>query len=82
LDATARLFCADPHALYFANQYIYKTTNGGESWAQISQDMTREEPGVPANLNDAAAADVAPNTPQREDSASSTRLHHRLCVHR
>ena len=54
---------ADPHALYFANQYVYKTTNGGESWAQISQDMTREEPGVPANLNEAAAADVAPNTP-------------------
>jgi len=25
--------------------------------------MTREEPGVPANLNEAAAADVAPNTP-------------------
>ena len=54
---------ADPHALYFANQNVYKTTNGGESWTQISQDMTREEPGVPANLNEAAAADVAPNTP-------------------
>src|SRR5882672_7624703 len=49
---------ADPHALYYADQFLYKTTNGGESWTQISQDMTREDPGVPANLNEAAAADA------------------------
>ena len=49
---------ADPHALYYANQFIYKTTNGGESWTQISQDLTREDPGVPPNLNEAAAADA------------------------
>ena len=36
---------ADPHALYFANQFVYKTTDGGESWAQISHDLTREDPG-------------------------------------
>jgi photosystem II stability/assembly factor-like uncharacterized protein len=51
---------ADPHALYFANQFLYKTTNGGESWAQISQDLTREDAGVPPNLNEAAAADAPP----------------------
>jgi photosystem II stability/assembly factor-like uncharacterized protein len=49
---------ADPHALYFGNQFLYKTTNGGESWTQISQDLTREDPGVPPNLNEAAAADA------------------------
>jgi len=49
---------ADPHALYFANQFLYKTTNGGESWTQISQDLTREDPGLPPNLNEAAAADA------------------------
>lgn len=49
---------ADPRALYYANQFLYKTTNGGEAWTQISQDLTREDPGVPANLNDAAAADA------------------------
>ena len=49
---------ADPRALYFANQFLYKTTNGGESWTQISQDMTREDPGVPENLNAAAAANA------------------------
>ncbi len=49
---------ADPHALYYANQFLYKTSNGGQSWSQISQDMTREDPGVPSNLNEAAAADA------------------------
>ncbi|HTG87637.1 MAG TPA: hypothetical protein VL907_11410, partial [Pyrinomonadaceae bacterium] len=49
---------ADRHALYYANQFLYKTTNGGESWTQISQDLTREDPGVPSNLNEAAAADA------------------------
>lgn len=49
---------ADPHALYYANQFLYKTTNSGESWTQISQDMTREDPGVPPNLNEAATADA------------------------
>lgn len=48
---------ADPHALYFGNQFLYKTTNGGESWTQISQDLTREDPGTPPNLNPEAAAD-------------------------
>jgi photosystem II stability/assembly factor-like uncharacterized protein len=49
---------ADPHALYYANQSLYKTTNGGESWTKISPDLTREDPGVPSNLAAAAAADA------------------------
>jgi photosystem II stability/assembly factor-like uncharacterized protein len=49
---------ADPHALYFANQFVYKTTDGGESWTKISDDLTREDPGVPSNLDAAAAADA------------------------
>jgi photosystem II stability/assembly factor-like uncharacterized protein len=49
---------ADPHALYYANQFLYKTTNGGESWTQLGQDLTREDPGVPPNLNAEAAADA------------------------
>ena len=49
---------ADPRALYFGNQFLYKTINGGESWTQISEDLTREDPGVPPNLDEAAAADA------------------------
>jgi photosystem II stability/assembly factor-like uncharacterized protein len=55
---------ADPHALYFSNQFLFKTINGGESWAQISPDLTREEPGVPPNLDEATAAD-APESKRR-----------------
>jgi photosystem II stability/assembly factor-like uncharacterized protein len=51
---------ADPHALYFSNQFLFRTTNGGESWAQISADLTREDPGVPPNLDQAAAANSPP----------------------
>jgi photosystem II stability/assembly factor-like uncharacterized protein len=47
---------ADPRALYYANQFLFKTTDGGASWKQISNDLTRPDPGVPANLDAAAAA--------------------------
>jgi len=49
---------ADPAALYFANQFVYKTSDGGKTWKQISQDLTREDPGIPASLHPAAAADA------------------------
>jgi photosystem II stability/assembly factor-like uncharacterized protein len=55
---------ADPRVLYFANQFLFKTTNGGDSWTTISPDLTREDPGVPANLDAATAAD-APKTARR-----------------
>ena len=47
---------ADPHALYYANQFLFKTTDGAQTWTQISRDLTRPIPGVPANLDAAAAA--------------------------
>ena len=49
---------ADRRALYFGNQFVYKTTDGGGSWAKISDDLAREDPGVPPNLDAAAAADA------------------------
>ncbi|HXN20517.1 MAG TPA: hypothetical protein VN875_19435 [Candidatus Binatus sp.] len=49
---------ADPHALYFSDQFLFRTLDGGSSWDQISPDLTREDPGVPSNLNEAAAADA------------------------
>ena len=49
---------ADQHALYFSDQYLFKTTDGGQHWARISDDMTRENPGVPPNLDAATAADA------------------------
>jgi photosystem II stability/assembly factor-like uncharacterized protein len=48
---------ADPHALYFGDQYLFKTSDGGEHWARISDDLTRPNPVDPPNLNEATAAD-------------------------
>jgi photosystem II stability/assembly factor-like uncharacterized protein len=49
---------ADQHALYFGNQFLFKTENGGSSWRKISPDLTRHDPGVPANLDSSTAGDT------------------------
>jgi photosystem II stability/assembly factor-like uncharacterized protein len=45
----------DPHILYFSRQKVFRTEDGGEHWAIISPDLTREAPGAPANLDPASA---------------------------
>ncbi len=52
---------ADAHALYYADQFLFKSTDGARSWKQISPDLTRPDPGVPPNLDAAAAADTGDN---------------------
>ena len=52
---------ADPHALYYANQYLYKTTDGAVTWTQISPDLTRPETNIPPTLDATAAAQVDRN---------------------
>jgi photosystem II stability/assembly factor-like uncharacterized protein len=49
----------DPHRLYFGSQVLFRTTDAGATWDVISDDLTREDPGVPANLDPATAADFA-----------------------
>ncbi|HET7234670.1 MAG TPA: hypothetical protein VFJ16_31950 [Longimicrobium sp.] len=49
---------ADPRTLFFASNVVWKTTDGGQHWAQISPDLTRERPGVPANLGTFAELDA------------------------
>jgi photosystem II stability/assembly factor-like uncharacterized protein len=51
----------DPHVLYFGSQVLFRTADGGNSWEIISPDLTREDPGVPANLDPATAADAPPS---------------------
>src|SRR5699024_5880998 len=41
---------ADPHVLFFASNTVWKTTNGGDSWTQISPDLTRATWSIPANV--------------------------------
>jgi hypothetical protein len=40
----------DPHILYFASNTLWKTTNGGRDWTEISPDLSRKEWTVPANV--------------------------------
>jgi photosystem II stability/assembly factor-like uncharacterized protein len=42
---------ADKNKLYFAHQMLFRTSNGGKTWDQISPDLTRENPEVPGNLD-------------------------------
>ena len=48
----------DAHVLYFGSQLLFRTEDQGNSWQAISPDLTREDPGVPANLDPATAADA------------------------
>jgi photosystem II stability/assembly factor-like uncharacterized protein len=48
----------EPHVLYFSAQVLFRTADGGSSWQKISPDLTREDPGTPANLDAATAADA------------------------
>jgi photosystem II stability/assembly factor-like uncharacterized protein len=34
----------DPAVLYTSSQHVWKTTNGGQSWVQISPDLSRHDP--------------------------------------
>jgi photosystem II stability/assembly factor-like uncharacterized protein len=46
----------DPRALYFGNQKVWRTRDGGAHWDAISPDLTREDPATPANLDTVTAA--------------------------
>jgi hypothetical protein len=46
---------ADPRSLYYASQYLYKSTDSAKTWTKISADLTRPDPGIPSNLDKAAA---------------------------
>ena len=48
----------DPHQVYFSTQILFRTSNGGQTWQVLSPDLTREDPGVPGNLDEPTAADA------------------------
>ncbi len=47
----------DHKVLYFANQRLFRTSDGGDHWTPISPDLTREDAGTPSNLDPVTAAD-------------------------
>ena len=40
----------DPHVLFYGNNVLWKTLDGGINWTQISPDLTRESWDVPTNV--------------------------------
>ncbi len=40
----------DPHLLYFASNTLWATRDGGQSWKQVSPDLTRKTWEVPATV--------------------------------
>jgi photosystem II stability/assembly factor-like uncharacterized protein len=47
----------DPHVLYYTSNFLFKTTDGGQTWQTISPDLARERGFIPASLGDKAAKD-------------------------
>ena len=48
----------DHRTLYFANQYLFSTDDGGLHWRRISPDLSRKNPGVPPNVGSVTATDA------------------------
>ncbi|MHB8177847.1 MAG: VPS10 domain-containing protein [Vulcanimicrobiaceae bacterium] len=51
------IFSKSGKTLYFGNQRIFATTNGGSSWRMISPDLSRKKPAIPPNLDLSTIAD-------------------------
>lgn len=52
---------ADPRALYYANQYVFLSTDSAATWTRISDDLTRATEFIPTTLDATAAAQVDRN---------------------
>jgi photosystem II stability/assembly factor-like uncharacterized protein len=46
------------HALYAANQVVFRSRDGGAHWQTISRDLTRRHAGLPPTLDPPAASDA------------------------
>lgn len=43
---------ADETMLLFGTNVVWKTHNGGQKWEEISPDLTRKQPAIPASVGD------------------------------
>jgi photosystem II stability/assembly factor-like uncharacterized protein len=55
----------DPKRLYFGNEKMFRTIDGGQHWDVISPNLTREDPAVPPNLDAVTAANNERQGPRR-----------------
>ena len=53
-----QVFSQADDALYYANQFIFRTRDRGQTWEKISPDLSRVNPPMPANLDPVTAKDI------------------------
>src|SRR5580692_10073297 len=52
------VFSTADGALYYSNQFVFRTRDHGKTWEKISPDLTRVNPPMPANLDPVTATDI------------------------
>ena len=63
----------DPHVLFYGNNVLWKTIDGGINWKQISPDLTRETWDVPKSVGTYTSRVQSPDARRRSARRSSTR---------
>ena len=53
-----QVFSLADEALYYANQFVFRSRDRGKNWEKISPDLARLNPPVPSNLDPATAKDI------------------------
>jgi photosystem II stability/assembly factor-like uncharacterized protein len=52
------VFSLADEALYYSNQFVFRTRDRGKTWEKISGDLTRMNPAVPKTLDPVTAKDI------------------------
>ena len=52
------VFSPADDALYYSNQFVFRTRDEGKTWDKISPDLTRVNPAVPKNVDPVTAQDI------------------------
>jgi photosystem II stability/assembly factor-like uncharacterized protein len=53
-----QVFSLADQALYYSNQFVFRTRDRGKTWEKISPDLTRLHPDVPKTLDPVTAKDI------------------------
>jgi len=53
-----QVFSEADEAMYYANQFVFRTRDRGKTWQKISSDLTRMRPPAPPNLDPVTAKDI------------------------
>jgi hypothetical protein len=52
------IFSPADQALFYSDQFVFRSRDRGKTWQKISPDLTRLNPAVPSNLDSVTAKDI------------------------